>query len=113
MRERRRHIRVPTPVMLKFPNPKTMKSEQSYALDASESGLKFSTTVQFEIGQEIPLSLQLPFNDQPMHATGVVMWVREIARHGDAQYEVGVQFRWIEDPDRQRLSRHLQQVFRP
>ena len=35
-----------------------------------------------------------------------------LARHGDTQYEVGVQFRWSEDPDRQRLNRHLSSVFK-
>lgn len=112
MQERRRHIRVETPVMLQFPSPATMKSEHSYSLDVSESGLRFSTTVKFELGQEIPLTLQLPFNNTAMHATGAISWVREIARHGDTQYEVGVQFRWIEDADRQRLNRYLGLVFK-
>ena len=112
MQERRRHIRVATPVMLQFPSPETMKSERSYSLDVSESGLRFSTTVKFQVGQEIPMTLQLPFNDNAMHATGAVSWVREIARHGETQYEVGVQFRWMEDPDRQRLNRHLGSVFK-
>ena len=112
MQERRRHIRVETPVMLQFPSPGTMKSEHSYSQDVSESGLRFPTTVKFEMGQEIPLTMQLPFNDTVMHATGAVTWVREIARHGETQYEVGVQFRWIEDLDRQRLNRYLSSVFK-
>jgi len=112
MQERRRHIRVNTPVMLQFPSPETMKSESSYTQDISESGLRFSTTVKFDVGAEIPLTMQMPFNDAVIHATGSVSWVREIARHGETQYEVGVAFRWIEDPDRQRLSRHLGSVFK-
>ena len=112
MQERRRHIRVVTPVMIQFPNPSTMKTERSYTHDVSESGLKFPTLVKFELNQEIPLTLELPFHDATMHATGVVAWIREIARHGATQYEVGVQFRWLEDPDRQRLIRHLTTLFR-
>ena len=79
MQERRRHIRVGTPVMIEFPNPGTMKTERSYSQDVSESGLKFPTTVRFEVGQELVLTLRLPFHEGSMHATGHVVWVREIS----------------------------------
>ena len=107
MQERRRHIRVETPVMVEFPNPETMKTERSFTQDVSESGMRFPTAVRLQIGAEIPLTLELPFQNTTMHATGQVQWIREISRHGIPHYEVGVRFRWIEDPDRQRLSRHL------
>ncbi len=111
MQEQRRHIRVQTPVLLEFPNPSTMKTERSFTQDVSESGVRFPTTVKLSVGQEVPVRLVLPFHDGAMHTTGEVMWVREIARLGAPQYEVGVRFRWIEDPDRQRLSRHLATLF--
>ena len=111
MQEQRRHIRVQSPVLLEFPNPATMKTERSFTQDVSESGARFPTTVKLSVGQELPIRLALPFHDGPMHATGEVMWVREISRLGAPQYEVGVRFRWIEDPDRQRLSRHLSTLF--
>lgn len=107
MQERRRHIRVPTPVMIEFPDPATMKTERSFTQDVSDTGLRFPTGVKFEIGQEVPVTLQLPFNDAVLHATGAIVWIREISRLGATQYEVGMAFRWIEDPDRQRLNHHL------
>ena len=107
MQERRRHVRVETPVLIEFPAPGTMKTERSYTQDVSEAGMRFPTAVKLEIGQELPLTLQLPFQDVNFHATGEVVWIREIARLGAPQYDVGVRFRWIEDPDRQRLTRHL------
>jgi len=112
MRERRRHIRVETPILVEFPNPTTMKTERSFTQDVSAAGMRFPTPMKLQIGQELPLTLQLPFQDAPMHATGEVMWIREIARIGGPQYEVGVRFRWIEDPDRQRLTRHITTLFR-
>jgi Tfp pilus assembly protein PilZ len=84
-----------------------MKTERSYTQDVSEAGMRFPTAVKLEIGQELPLTLQLPFQDGNFHATGEVVWIREIARLGAPQYDIGVRFRWIEDPDRQRLTRHL------
>ena len=97
--------------MVEFPNPSTMKTERSFSLDVSESGMRFPTTIKLEVGQEVAFSLSLPFYDATMHTTGEVQWVREIARIGAPQYEIGVRFVWVEDPDRQRLSRHLHSLF--
>ena len=111
MQERRRHIRVETPVLVEFPNPETMKTERSFTQDVSETGLCFPTPVKLQVGQELPLTLELPFHNSTMHATGEILWIRETSRLGAPQYEVGVRFRWIEDPDRQRLTRHLTTFF--
>ena len=111
MQEQRKHVRFQVPIMVEFPNPSTMKTERSFSSDVSETGLRFPTPVRFEVGHELPLTLQLPYQDQPFHATGEVMWVRQIARLGSThQYEIGLRFRWIEDPDRQRLGRFFQHV---
>ena len=111
MQERRRYIRVETPVLVEFPNPETLKTERSFTQDVNETGIRFPTAVRLQIGQEIALTLQLPFHDATMNATGEVLWIREVSRLGAPQYDVGVQFRWIEDPDRNRLSRHLAAIF--
>ena len=111
MQERRRYIRIETPVLVEFPNPETMKTERSFTQDVSESGMRFPTEVKLQIGQELPLTLELPFHDAAMHATAEVLWIREVSRLGAPQYDVGVRFRWLEDPDRQRLLRHLSSLF--
>ncbi len=112
MQERRKHVRIESPVLVEFPHPQTMKTERSFTQDVSESGMRFPTAIQLQIGQELPLTLELPFRDATMHATGEVMWIREVSRLGEPHYDVGVRFRWIEDPDRQRLIRHLATVLR-
>ena len=111
MQERRQHVRLNSPVLIQFPNPLTWKTEQSFTLDISESGLRFPTPVKLQIGQEIALTLEVPFERSSFHATGDVIWIREIARLGATQYDVGVRFKWLEDPDRQRLERHLHTIF--
>ena len=110
MQERRRYLRVETPVLVEFPGPGTMKTERSYTQDVSETGMRFPTTVRLSVGQELPITLQLPFQGAPFHTTGEVVWVREMSRLGAPQYDVGLRFRWIEDPDRQRLARHLASI---
>lgn len=111
MQERRHYIRVITPVLVEFPNPTTMKTERSFTQDVSESGMRFPTTVKLQVGQRLALAIELPFNNTTMHATGEVLWIREVSRLGAPQYDIGVRFVWIEDPDRQRFSRHLAAFF--
>ena len=111
MREQRRYIRLGTPVLVEFPNPETMKTERSFTEDVSETGIRFPTTVKLRVGQQIPLTIELPFNNTSMQATGEVLWIREIARLGAAQYDVGIQFHWFEERDRHKLARHLAELF--
>ncbi len=107
--ERRQHIRIQVPVVIEFVHPLTKQPERSFTQDISEAGLRFPTTAELAVGQELALTLQLASPEARFYATGEVMWVREIARLGSAQYDVGVRFRWIEDPDRQRLFRYLEE----
>lgn len=111
MYERRQHIRMETPIIVEFPNPQTMKTERSFTQDVSESGTRFPTVVPLQLGQEVPLTLQLPFHDEVLHVISEVVWIREVSRLGGPQYEVGLRFKWLEDPDRQRLVRHLSSLF--
>lgn len=111
MQERRRYIRLGTPVLVEFPNPETMKTERSFTEDVNETGIRFPTAVKLRVGQQVPLTIELPFNNYSMQTTGEVLWIREISRLGAAQYDVGIQFHWTEERDRQRLSRHLAELF--
>ena len=112
MQERRLHIRVQSPILIEFPAPETMKTQRSFTQDVSESGMRFPTEVKLQIGDQLPLTLRLPFDETAMHATGEILWIRQVARLGEPQYDVGVRFCWIEDPDRHRLARHLTTQFR-
>lgn len=111
MEERRAQIRVNIPVMVEFPNPATMKTVRSYTQNISEAGMRFPTEVVLSVSQELPITLKLPFSNDDIQATGEVIWVREIARIGGPQYEVGVRFQWMEDIDRNRLVRNLTSFF--
>ena len=112
MRERRQHLRTTTPVLVEFVNPHTTKPERSFTQDVSEAGLRFPTSAKLHVGDQLSLALSVPFQNSTIRTNGRVTWVREIARLGGVQYEIGLQFAWIEDPDRQRLA-HTLQTFTP
>lgn len=107
MLERREQARLQTPVLVEFIDPYTSKPECSFTHDISISGMRFPTAVKFQVGQEVPFALDLPSQPSPFRATGQVIWIREVARLGATQYDVGVRFRWVEDPDLQRLGSFL------
>ena len=107
MQERRAHIRLQAPVLVEFLDPETSKPERSFTHDISISGMRFPTAVKFQVGQDVSFALDLPSQQPPFRATGQVIWIREVARLGATQYDVGVRFRWIEDPDLQRLDSFL------
>lgn len=107
MHERRQYVRVEVPVLVEFPHPETGQTERTFTQDVSEAGMRFPTAATLQVGQELPLTLELPFHDATMMATGEVVWIREVSRLGSPQYDVGVRFRWIEDPDRDKLAHHL------
>ena len=107
MHERREQVRLQVPVLIEYPHPETWKTERSFTHDISLTGIRFPTEVKFQVGQELLLTLELPFEYTTFQATGEIVWIREIARLGATQYDVGVRFRWMEDLSRQRLDRTL------
>ncbi len=107
MYERREHVRLNIPVLIEFPNPETWETERSYTQDISAAGFRFPTSVRLTIGQELALTLQLPYQEAGFQTTGEIVWIREVARIGGSHYEVGVRLRWVQDIDRQRLVHHL------
>lgn len=107
MQERRSFVRFSIPVLVEFPHPETCSTERSFTKDVSTTGLRFPTAVQLQVGRELALTMELPFQSAPFHATGEVVWIREIARLGATQYEVGLSFRWMEENDRKRLANFL------
>jgi Tfp pilus assembly protein PilZ len=110
MQERRKLVRVETPVLIEFPHPQTKKSERSFTVDVSESGMRFPTTVPFRMGDGVTITLQLPLSDPVMPVKATVVWVREVARYAIPQFEVGVRFEWIHPKDRERFAGHLAQL---
>ena len=110
--ERRVYPRADSPILVEFAHPVTRQPERSYTQDVSRGGMCFPTGVRFQVGQELPMNVEVPSRNAMIHTTAHVVWVREIANVGAPQYEVGVQFRWSEDPDRQLFEQHLSSLLR-
>lgn len=71
--------------------------------DISEGGLFVSTYRALPIGSAVDLEFSLPGSDAPLHARGVVRWLRE---HSTGQPRgVGIAFDALSEEDRERIHR--------
>ena len=104
--ERRQALRLKIPVLVEFINPADAKPERSFTHDLNGAGVRFPTSAKLNIGHELALTIEMA-PQVAFQVTARVVWIREIAHLGQTQYEVGMRFCWIEDPDRQRLNAFL------
>jgi uncharacterized protein (TIGR02266 family) len=71
--------------------------------DISEGGLFLSTYKTLPVGSAVDLEFSLPSSDEPLHARGVVRWLRE---HSTGQPRgVGIAFDALSEEDRERIHR--------
>lgn len=71
--------------------------------DISEGGLFLSTYRPLPIGGAVDLEFSLPGSDSPLHARGVVRWLREHST--DQPRGVGIAFDTLSDDDSERIHR--------
>ncbi len=110
MKERRKFVRVDTPVLIEYKNPKTRKTERSFTSDVSQKGMRFPSNVSFKIGDTLKMELGMPPHEEMMGVNGHIVWVREIAQYTISQYEIGITFEWEEKHDAHALAQYLQSL---
>lgn len=71
--------------------------------DISEGGLFIATHEIVPRGTELDLEFSLPDSDDPIHARGVVRWVREYNPDNESMPGLGLQFIQLSDKDRTRI----------
>ena len=105
--ERRRYPRCPAPIIVRcHPIDEEGFQVQSISRDVSVSGIRFPAVEQFRGGSLIELTVELSPDQPPIHAQGVVKWLREFSRIGAPQFEVGVEFTDMSADDRRRLKHY-------
>lgn len=94
MNERRTHIRVPVGVEGTYQLLGSLVGPRlGMTQDISLGGLRISSTDRMQPGDKVAINLGLPKEGQ-VSMTGVVVWSRQSAEAGQANYEAGL--RWLE-----------------
>src|SRR3989338_4947931 len=95
--ERRRYIRLSTPINLSYVISEKDRVYQAISKDISPVGVRLETREKLEPGSALKLSLELQKTTNPVHAEGKVVWVKRLSLTDDATYDVGIEFTKIEE----------------
>lgn len=103
--EKRRYPRCPAPVLVRCHALEESGFQvQSISRDLSVAGVRFPSVEQLRGGTLLELTIELTPDQPAIHAQGEIKWLREFARIGAPQFEVGVAFTDMSSADRRRLE---------
>ena len=106
--ERRRYIRLKTPVSVTYTAPSTGIVHSSVTKDMSADGLRLETKDR-EIGKGSVLELKLGLYgaNNPVHAKGKVIWIKQLSLEDDAPCDMGIELTEIEEDNKNTFLKFL------
>lgn len=109
MEEKRKYIRLPDSLIIRYRVVNTFLRSSSRSKDISEGGVCLSSSQRFNLGTSLELKIQLQEFAEPIIVIGEVKWLKET---GNAQlpFLLGVRFIKIDLRERDKLCEHLQRI---
>ncbi len=105
MVERRKFIRFPIPVDVKYGAPVEGIEGLSISKDVSREGIGFPVNKQMASGTTVELEINIPREFVPIIASGEVAWVKRSSERGD--FDAGVKVVKMDPFDRSRLLEYV------
>ena len=106
--ERRKYIRLKTPVPITYTISDTGSMHKSVTKNISAEGLRFETTAKdLKEGSIIEMKLELYGANNPVHVSGKVVWKRQLSLEDNAPYDVGIEFTDIEEDNKNTFLKFL------
>jgi len=106
--ERRKYIRLKTPVSVTYTVPNTDVVHNSVTKDISADGLRLETKTRgIEKGSVLELKLELYGANNPVHAKGKVVWIKQLSLEDGAPYDVGIELTEIEEDNKNTFLKFL------
>jgi c-di-GMP-binding flagellar brake protein YcgR len=106
--ERRRYVRLDTPIDITYTIPAGGKVYISTAKNISADGLRFETHDKaLEDSDVIDLKLDISGVASPVHAKGRVVWKKKLSLEDAAPFDVGVEFTEIEDDNKNTFLKFM------
>ena len=106
--ERRKYIRLKAPVSVTYTVPNTGIVHSSVAKDLSADGLRLETKVRnIEKGSVLELKLELYEANNPVHAKGKVVWIKQLSLEDGAPYDMGIELTEIEEDNKNTFLKFL------
>ncbi|MDD5495554.1 MAG: PilZ domain-containing protein [Candidatus Omnitrophica bacterium] len=106
--ERRRYIRLQTPITISFAVPETGKVYTTSVKNISADGLRFETRDKhLKESSEIEFKLDISAATNPVHAKGRVVWKKKLSLEDAAPFDVGIEFIEIENDNKNTFLKFL------
>ena len=105
--ERRRYIRLTTPINIKYIIRGKDKVLKAVSKDVSAVGVRFETAEQIKPKTTLELTLEVPKALNPVHAQGKIIWSRKASLEDGAPYDIGVEFTRIEEDNKNTFLKFL------
>jgi PilZ domain. len=106
--ERRKYIRLKTPIGVTYTVPDTGIVHNSVTKDISAEGLRLETTFRdIKEGSILEVKLDLRGANNPVHAKGKVIWMKRLSLEDNAPCDVGIELIEIEEDNKSTFLKFL------
>jgi c-di-GMP-binding flagellar brake protein YcgR len=106
--ERRKYIRLKTPIPVTYTVPETGSVYNAVTKDISADGLRFeSRSKDIKSSGIVELKLDIPGSHNPVHAKGKVVWKKKLNLEDNASYDIGVELIEIEEDNKNTFLKFL------
>ena len=106
--ERRRYIRLQTPINISYILPESGKIYNTVAKNISADGLRLETMDKvIKEADTIELKLDISGAVNPVHAKGRVIWKGRISLEDGAPFDMGLEFTEIEEDNKNTFLKFL------
>ena len=105
--ERRRYIRLETPLKISYVLQNKEKILKVTSKDISPVGVRFEAVEKIEVGSRVDLTLHLPKSSNPVHAQGKLVWIKKLTLEDDSPYDAGIEFVRIEEDNKNTFLKFL------
>lgn len=95
--EKRESLRVKLSVTVNLVNARIESSMEGMSKNIGKGGICIISPIEFEKGKELSLKINLP--DREIDTKGVVVWSKEINDDSFTLYEMGVEFKDMDQND--------------
>ena len=106
--ERRKYIRLKTPVSVTYTISDTGIVYSSITKDMSADGLRLEAKARdLKEGSALELKLGLYGTNNPVHAKGKVVWIKQLSLEDGAPCDVGIELTEIEEDNKNTFLKFL------
>ena len=107
-RERRRYVRLKTPVEIAYFSGDEGKVYKAVAENISADGLRFQTEGRgMAEGDSLELKLCMAGAANPVHARAKVVWMKRVSLEDKSPFDVGLEFTSVEEDNKNTFLKNL------